>query len=94
MCAIPGVTYSKYGLSPKLAVFSVVYTDLGNDVITSVSLCACARMTLSTDRLDVVKENPMVADQPTRTSVVASANLCLACNPHLTKVKLQDTVTS
>jgi hypothetical protein len=70
-----------------------VQIDLENDIITSVSLRA--RMTLSTDRLDVIKENPMVADQPTpHLFVVASANLCLACNPHLTRVKLQDAVTS
>jgi hypothetical protein len=38
----------------------------------------------------------MVADQPTPhlRFVVASASLCLACNPHLTRVKLQDAVTS
>jgi hypothetical protein len=89
------VTY-KYGLSPKLAVFSIVcipevQIDLENDVITSVSLRA--RMTLSADRLDVIKQNPMVADQPTHL-VAASANLYLACNPHLTRVKLQDAVTS
>jgi hypothetical protein len=82
---------------PKLAVSSVVCnpggcTDLENDDITSVSLRA--RMTLSTDRPDVIKENRMVADQPTAPLVVASANLCLACNPHLTGVKLQDAVTS
>jgi hypothetical protein len=28
----------------------------------------------------------VVDDQPNRTFVVAPANLCLACNPHLTRV--------
>jgi hypothetical protein len=27
----------------------------------------------------------MVDDQPNRTYVVAPANLCLACNPHLSR---------
>jgi hypothetical protein len=62
-----------------------VHIDLENNVITSVSLRT--RMTLSTDRLDVIKENPMVANQPTPhlRFLVASANICLACNPHLTR---------
>jgi hypothetical protein len=95
MCAIPGVTYNistdlvPSWLFPQACVIipEDVQTDLENDFITSVSLRA--RMTLSTDRLDVIKENPMVADQPTALSslpLLTSANLCLACNPHLTRV--------
>jgi hypothetical protein len=33
----------------------------------------------------VIEENPMVDDQPHLRFVVAPANLCLACNPHLSK---------
>ena len=40
---IPIEQIYKYGLSPKLAVSSVVCIDLENDVITSISLRACQR---------------------------------------------------
>jgi hypothetical protein len=71
---IPGVTYNistdlvPSWLFSQLCVIipEDVHTDLENDVITSVSLRL--RMTLNNDRLDVIKENPMVADQPTAPS--------------------------
>jgi hypothetical protein len=47
----------------------------------------------STDRLDVIEENPMVDDQP-HLRVVAPANLCLACKPHLTGVKYSSLLQS
>jgi hypothetical protein len=98
MCNIPGVTY-KYGLSPKLTASSVmcvinladVQTDRESDVITSVSLRACARSQdwPSTDRPDVIKEKSHGCEstKPHLCFVVAPVNLCLTCTPYLTWVK-------
>ena len=68
-----------------------VQTDLESDVFTSVSLRACAQSQElpSTDRPDVIKERShgCRSTKPHLRFVVAPANLCLACIPHLTRVE-------
>jgi hypothetical protein len=89
MCAIPGVTYNistdlvPSWLFPQSCVIipEDVQTDLENDVINSAREHDTEYWQTGCD-----KRKSHGCRSTNRIFVVASANLCLACNLHLTRV--------